>query len=127
MPEYRFHHVHLTSPDPLKTAEYYEKMLGARRTGVEKTPSGDMVLLELGGSAIYIVPPRKQPLIPSAAGNACGIEHVGLKTDNLVQSVAKLKNKGAIFARDIMEPKPGLKTCFLVAPDNVLIELMEGG
>jgi catechol 2,3-dioxygenase-like lactoylglutathione lyase family enzyme len=125
MTNYRYHHVHLISPEPLKTSEFYEKMFSARKTGVEQLDTGAIVNLELGGTFISIMPPRKQALIPTIGGTAYGIEHFGLKTDNLKQAVAELKAKGIIFAKDIIEPKPGFKTSFLVAPENVLIEIFE--
>jgi catechol 2,3-dioxygenase-like lactoylglutathione lyase family enzyme len=125
MPEYRYHHIHLISSEPLKTSEFYEKMFGARKTSVEQLDSGALVNLELGGGFISVMPPRKQPLIPAIGGTVLGIEHFGLKTDNLKQAVTELKAKGVVFAKDIIEPKPGFKTSFLVAPENVLVELFE--
>jgi len=126
MPGYLFDHIHLISPDPLQTSTFYEDIFGARRAGVAETETGPMVRLEIGGSVIGIMPPRKQPLLPAASGALYGLEHFGLKTDNLEQAVAKLKARNVRFALDIVEPKPGFKTSFIVAPDNVLIELFEG-
>jgi len=125
MSEYLYDHVHLISPDPLKTSAFYEYMFAARRANIAETEMGTMVRLEIGSSVINIMPPRKQLIIPSPSGNVYGIEHFGLKTDNLVQAVAELKAKDVRFAVDIVEPKPGFKTSFLVAPENVLIELFE--
>ena len=125
MPSYRYHHIHLISPDPLKTSDFYEKTFGARKISVEKMDAGAMVSLELGGGIIGIMPPRKQALLPTAGGAVYGIEHFALKTDNLEQAAAELKAKGIVFVKDIIQPKPGFKTSFLVAPENVLIELME--
>ncbi|MDP2916766.1 MAG: VOC family protein [Dehalococcoidia bacterium] len=126
MPDFRYHHLHLISPDPLKTSEFYENILGARRISFQKIETGAMINLELGGAIIGIMPPRKQRLIPAAVEPVYGIEHFGLRTDNLEQSVAELKARGVTFARDIIAPMPGFKTSFLVAPENVLVELFEG-
>ena len=53
MPNYWHNHVHLTSPDPLKTAEFYEKMFGAKRGNAREMPGGrTMVPLDLNGSRI---------------------------------------------------------------------------
>ena len=90
-----------------------------------ETEAGPMVRLELGGTAIAIMPPRKQPLLPASGTPVYGLEHFGLKTDNLEQAVTELKARNVRFALDIIEPKPGFKTSFLVAPDNVLVELFE--
>lgn len=125
MHEYHYHHIHLISSEPLKTSEFYERMFGARKTSVEQLDAGALVNLELGETFISVMPPRKQPLIPAIDGTVLGIEHFGLKTENLKQAVTELKAKGVVFAKDIIEPKPGFKTSFLVAPENVLVELFE--
>ena len=125
MPDFCYDHVHLISPDPLKTSAFYENMFGARRANVADTEMGTMVRLEIGTSVINIMPPRKRLLLPSSSRTAYGIEHFGLRTDNLMQAVANLKAKDVRFALDIIEPQPGFKTSFLVAPEDVLIELFE--
>ena len=63
MPNYWFDHVHLNSPDPIKTAEFYEKMFGARRVGLREMADGrTMVDLDLSGTSIKVTHPRAQPL-----------------------------------------------------------------
>ncbi len=125
MPKYWYDHVHLISPDPLSTSMFYENILGARRANVAETDTGAMVRLELGDSVINIMPPRKKLLLPGASGPGYGLEHFGLRTDNLVKAVAELKARDVRFALDVIEPKPGFKTSFLIAPENVLVELFE--
>jgi len=44
MPNYWYHHVHLTSPNALKTAEFYEKFFHAKRVSARKMPNGAMMV-----------------------------------------------------------------------------------
>ncbi len=50
-PNYWYDHVHLISSDPVKTAEFYEKMFDARRVSVSELGAGRVsVELDLNGS-----------------------------------------------------------------------------
>ncbi len=127
MPNYYYDHAHLTSPDPLKTAEFYEKMFGAKRANVRELPDGrTMVELDLNGSEILVVHPRVKPdPTPHLPDTSYGLEHFGLITDDIEAAVAELKAKGVKFRDEIREPRPGFKFAFVWAPENVLIELVE--
>ena len=127
MQDYYYDHVHLTSPDPLKTAEFYEKMFGAKRTNVRETPDGRTVVeLNLNSSRILITHPLVKPdPTPHLPGTSYGLEHFGLVTDNIEAAVAELKANGVKFRDEIREVRPGVKIAFVWAPENVLIELVE--
>ena len=127
MPSYWYDHVHLISPDPVKTAEFYEKMFNAKRVSVGELGAGRVsVELDLNGSRILVMSRRGQPeTAPSSAETVYGLEHFGIRTDNLEAAVADLKAKGVKFRDEIREIRPGVKISFLWAPENVLIELLE--
>ena len=126
MPNYYYDHVHLTSPDPLKTAEFYERMFGARRVDIREIIGGrTLVNLTLNESAIKVSEPRAQSLVPGASQPLSGLEHFGLRTDNLEAAVDELKAKGVKFLQDIRVSNPGLKVSFFLAPEDVAIELVE--
>jgi len=119
VPKYTYHHVHVNSPDPVKTAEFYEKMFGAKKEDVIKHPDGGaMVHLNLHGSLIWVSSSKSQPPF-------YGLHHFGFITDNIEAAVAELKANGVKLLRDISSPSPGVKAAVLCAPDNVLIELWE--
>ncbi len=127
MPGYWYHHVHLISPDPVKTAEFYEKMFDARRVSVDDLGAGRvMVELDLNGSRVLLMS-RRAPAetAPSFAEVDCGLEHFGIRTDDLEAAVADLKAKGVQFKEEIREIGSGVKISFLWAPENVLVELLE--
>ncbi len=128
MSSYVFDHVHLTSPDPMKTAEFYETLLGAKRISVqERQPGQFMVNLDLAGVTLLVSNPRPEPMKPGAAPEGCGLDHIGLRTDNLETAVAELKSNGVKFVREITEPpgRPGFKMSFFLAADDTLVELTE--
>jgi catechol 2,3-dioxygenase-like lactoylglutathione lyase family enzyme len=116
MPKYKYHHAHIMSPDPLKTAEFYEKIFGAKREQVIKNPDGDvMVHLNLDGSRIWVSGSKSNPPF-------YGLHHIALSTDNIEEAVAELKANEVKFIRDISEPKPGVQAAVFWAPENVRIE-----
>ena len=129
MPNYWYDHIHLISPDPLKTAQFYETMFNAKRVGVRELEGGrSSVELDLNGSTILIISPRVQSEpAPSSSEAGSSLEHFGIRTDNLEAAVADLKAKGVQFRDEIREARPGVKISYLWAPENVLIELLERG
>ena len=127
MPKYWFDHVHLTSPDALKTARFYEKMFQAKRVSVVEPARGGLrVELSLNGTTILITQRPPQPASSSpAASPEYGLIHFGFRTDNLEAAVAELKARGVEFRDDIKVVPPGFKISFFWAPENVAIELQE--
>ena len=121
MPDYWLDHIHLMSPEPVKTAEFYEKMFGARRVNMQDSGNGRaMVNLDLNGTTILIT----QRMGDNAQ---TGLAHFGIATDNLDEAVDELKAKDVKFTLDAREVRPGFKISFLLAPEDVPIELQEGG
>ena len=120
MPEYWFDHIHLRSPDPIKTAEFYEQMFGAKRVSMRDEGDGRaMVKLDLKGITILI---NQQ----TGEGAQTGLVHFGIRTDNLDEAVATMKAEGVEFTQDIREIRPDFRISFLKAPEDVSIELQEG-
>jgi catechol 2,3-dioxygenase-like lactoylglutathione lyase family enzyme len=54
-----------------------------------------------------------------------GLDHFGLRVDDLDRTATDLKNRGASFALEPTTLRPGLRIAFLSAPENVRIELLE--
>lgn len=121
MPDYWLDHIHLMSPEPVKTAEFYAKMFGAKQVSMQDLGNGRvMVNLDLNGTAILIT----QQMGDNAQ---TGLAHFGVGTDNLDEAVDEMKAKGVKFTLDVREVRPGFRISFLLAPENVSIELQEGG
>ncbi len=118
MSQYTFDHVHLMSPDPMKTAEFYKNNFGATVTVRDLGEGRIMVNVHLGGVNIKI---------SKATGDAqAGLVHFGIRAGDLAGEVKKLKANGVPFTRELREALPGVKIAFMTAPEDVSIELMEG-
>jgi lactoylglutathione lyase len=120
MPEYFFDHIHLISPDPLKTSEFYKKMFGAKQVKVKDSGDGRVTVnLKIGDVTVLISK-------PASANAPTGLVHFGIRTNNLNKAVAEFKGKGVKFTREITKISPEFSISFLEAPENVSIELQEG-
>ena len=119
MPGYQFHHVHLYSPDPIKTAEFYEKMFGATRRRPDREVGEGLyaVQMELNGAGIFIRSQKDGATIPSEPVR--GLEHFGLITDDIKAAVADLRANGVEI--EVINPH----IAFVRGPDNVRIELLQ--
>ena len=127
MPDYWYDHIHLFSPDPEKTARFYEGMFNAKRVATTELPDGrTSIALDLNGSRILVIGrPAQAASAPASSGDVSGLDHFGIATDNLEAAVADLKAQGVEFRDEIRAIGSSIKISFLWAPDNVLIELLE--
>ena len=117
MPGYQFHHVHLYSPDPIKTADFYENFFGATRWKPDReVDEGYAIKLELNGAGIFIRSQKEGATIPSEPVR--GLEHFGLYTDDMETAVADLTANGV----EVEVRNPYI--AFIRGPDNVRIELL---
>jgi lactoylglutathione lyase len=120
MPAYTFDHIHLLSPDPAKTAEFYEKMFGAKKSIRDLGNGRTAVAVDLDGTKILIRAKNE------GEAEKPSLDHYGIGTDNLEQAIADLKAHGVTFTMEMRELRPGLKISFLRTPDGVSIEIMQG-
>ena len=127
MSSYQFDHIHLNSPDPLKTAQFYETMFSARIVTTRQIFGGTVVRLDLNGQLALIGPPvGSPPLVPATLQPQLGLIHFGLRTDNLEKAVDELKAKGVTFVQEITPLTPGTsRISYFRAPEGVLVELQQ--
>ena len=125
MASYSWDHVHLRSPDPEATAQWFERMLGAEviRSVVQGAPRID---LKLGGANIFIAPVKTGDGVNAPPTTPYqGLDHFGLAVKDLDGIVADLKKKGVEFTMEPNNPRPGIRICFLRGPQGISIELLE--
>ena len=126
MPNYWYDHIHLISPDQVKTAQFYQSMFGAELIETRQMADGRTIVeLSLNGSRVLVMNPTNQSKSDTQPGAGYGIDHFGIGTDDLEAAVEDLKAKGVEFTVGIRESRPGVKISFLLGPENVLIELLE--
>ncbi|MFC2034876.1 VOC family protein [Chloroflexota bacterium] len=120
MPDYWLDHIHLVSSEPKKTAEFYKKMFGAIWVNTLDLGEGRVIVkLDLNGIGILVT----QRMSDDGQN---GLVHFGIGTDNLAKAVDDLEAEGVKFTQGIREVRPGLKISFLLAPEDVSVELQEG-
>jgi len=125
MAKYTWDHIHLRSPDPEATAQWFEKMLGAEviRTMQQGAPRID---LKLGGANIFIAPVKAGDGVNTPPTTPYqGLDHFGLVVTGIDAVAAELKAKGVEFTREPTTVRPGTRVCFIRGPQGVSIELLD--
>src|SRR5262245_59128451 len=100
MPTYTWDHVHLRSPDPEATAQWFERVLGAEviRSMQQGKPRID---LKLGGANIFIAPVEAGDGVhPAPTTPYQGLDHFGLTVSGIDAIAAELKGKGVEFTTE---------------------------
>ena len=118
-------HVHLRSPDPEATAQFYERMFGAEvlRSVQQGKPRVD---LDLGGLKVFIAQAATGDKIGAAPTSPyLGLDHIGLTVTGIDAAVAELKAKGAEFTMEPTTIRPNVRIAFLRGPQGVSIELVD--
>ena len=114
---FKLNHVHLKTPDPQKTAQFYVDALGAKIIGQAGTNG---VRLDLHGLTLNVT-----TFIESQKHEQkYGIEHIAIDTDDMPTLVANLKASGAKILEETTVGN-GRKVCFFEGPDGVHLEFLE--
>ena len=125
MAKFTWDHVHIRTPDPEATAQWFEKMLGAEI--IRSMPNGKpRIDMKLGGANIFIAPVAAGDQVNAAPVTPYqGLDHFGLAVKGIDAIAADLKKKGVEFTKEPHSPRPGIKICFLRGPQGVSIELLD--
>jgi lactoylglutathione lyase len=126
MATYSYDHIHLRTRDPKGTAEWYRRMFGAEIQESVQSDGQPRIDLNLHGLTIFLARVNNEPNLPSAPAEPyLGLDHFGLRVDDLDAAYAQLKERGATFTTEPRTIRPGVKIAFIQCPDNVRIELLE--
>lgn len=135
-PAFIFDHVHIIARDPHATAKWYAEMLGATIERDTVARGAPQIFVSLGGMTILIRGKRPgedpidtRPIAPYrdfSSHNEWGTDHFGfLYKGDLAAFVEQLKAKGVAFPVPLKQGVDGSLLCYVQAPDNVSIELMQ--
>ena len=135
-PAFKFDHVHIIAPDPHRTAQWYVEMLGAALQADTLARGAPQIFLELGGATILIrgkrpgeAPVASRPIEPFddfSSHNEWGTDHFGFMYDGDLKAFCEdLAAKGVEFPVPLKQGVNGKWLCYVAAPDNVSIELMQ--
>jgi len=117
-----FHHVHIKSPNPRKTAQWWADVFEAKLM----PEHGPFCPVELDGVLINISGVSSEEAETMAQGTAegnFGLEHVGLTTGDLDADLTRLREHGLQVY--VLRDTPTMRMAFVETPDNVRVELIQ--
>jgi len=126
---YKINHIHLKAPDPRKTADWYTKAFNFKIVSDETRVFGDRFVrcqTEDGGMMVNISGARTGETL--GGGNASahhGLEHFGFDSAGLEADITRLEGLGARLIEGPIQIPNGPRICFMWAPDDVRVELIE--
>src|SRR5260370_1109641 len=97
MAKFTWDHIHLRTPDPEATAQWFEKMLGAEviRSMQQGAPRIDM---KIGGANVFLAPVKAGDGVASPPQTPYqGLDHFGLSVTGIDAIAADLKARGVKF------------------------------
>jgi lactoylglutathione lyase len=118
-------HIHLRTANPDGMAQWFEKMLGAE---VKRSMQDgkERIDLKLGGANIFIAPVADGDKVNAAPSIPYrGLDHFGLAVSGIDEIAAALKSNGVEFTKEPTTVRPGVRICFIKAPEGVSIELLD--
>ena len=126
---YRINHIHLKAPDPRKTADWYTKAFNFKIVSDETRVFGDRFVrcqTEDGGMMVNISGARTGETLGGGDASAHhGLEHFGFDSTGLEADITRLEGLGARLLEGPIQIPNGPRICFMWAPDDVRVELIE--
>ena len=118
-------HIHLKSKDATAASDWYVQNFGAKITEEVDWPNMLTIRLDLGGVKINVSEHKDNKLTSGTSEMRLGLEHFGIKTDNLDAVWSLLTQKRACILSPIRILPNKTRIFFIEGPDNVRIELLE--
>ncbi|MGE5302763.1 MAG: VOC family protein [Alphaproteobacteria bacterium] len=118
---FRINHLHLKSPEPRKTVDWYVSHVGGKILSERAAPNGRMTYrLDLHGVPLNVT----EFLEEQKLDQFYGLEHVAIDTDDFAAEVAKIKAAGIKILEERVLPD-GRRVCFFEGPQGVRLEFLE--
>jgi lactoylglutathione lyase len=118
---FRINHLHLKTPNPKKTADFYVEYTGAKIVKEATRPDGSKNFrLDLHGVELNVT----QFLEEQKLEQFMGLEHVAIDTNNFDGEVNKIKSAGLKILEERVLPD-GRRVCFFEGPEGVRLEFLE--
>jgi len=114
---FKLNHLHLKTPDPQQTAQWYVNNLGAKI--VSESANGGF-RLDLHGLPLNVT----RFIDSQSHDQVYGIEHIAIDTDDIDGTVAHLKASGARILEET-RVGAGRRVCFFEGPQGVCLEVLE--
>lgn len=119
--EFRWDHLQICSADAQSTAAWFARCLNAE---IVRRPG--RVDLRIGGINLFITALAQPPAVEETpAVRREGIDHFGVTVEDLDAAFAHLTSCEAEIVEPIRQIRPGVRACFVRAPGDVLVEVLE--
>ncbi|MBN3811022.1 VOC family protein [Paraburkholderia sp. Ac-20347] len=119
--ECRWDHLQLCSADAEATAAWFARCLNAE---IVRRPG--RVDLRIGGIDLFITPLAPAQIQSSEPRTRReGIDHFGVTVDDIDAAFAHLTRCEAQIVEPVRQIRPGVRACFVRAPGEVLVEVLE--
>nr|WP_175800185.1 VOC family protein [Burkholderia anthina] len=121
MIEFKWDHLQLCSADAEATAAWFARCLNAE---IVRRPG--RVDLRIGTINLFITanPDAHSPDAHDGAPRQ-GIDHFGVLVENLDAAYAHLVENGAEIVQPVTRIRAGVRGCFVRAPGEILVEVLE--
>jgi len=135
-PALAFDHVHIIAEQPHETAQWYVDKLGAEIKADTVARGAPQIFVALGGMTLLVRGRRdgEAPAAPDdfkdfggySSHDRWGADHIGFAYDgDLAGYCDELARRGVTFSVPLKEGVGGIKLCFIEAPDEVSIALVQ--
>ena len=124
---YAINHIHLKANDPETSAAWWVSAFGFTIVSDTVRPVGDRFIVceSSNGIRMNVSGPLPGQTLPDGSADPHGgLEHFGFDSEDLEADIARLGELGAELL-DGPNDSPAARICFLRAPDNVRIELIQ--
>jgi extradiol dioxygenase family protein len=120
-------HLHFRSEDPDAAAKWYCDNFGANITSERPLSTTKSIQLDLNGHHLMTISGRAEGEDPVAGSTEprYGLDHFGFETDDLMGLSELLKTNGVKFNCEPWTMPSGSMVAFVVAPDEVSVELIQ--
>jgi len=125
---YNLNHIHLKSLDPEKAANWWVTAFNFKIIGDMTRHTGDRFInceAENGTKVNISGPLDGQSLPESDSGVKQGLEHFGFDVTDIDAEIERLAGLGAALLDGPNELPNGTRFCWVEAPDNVRVELIQ--
>lgn len=120
MIEFKWDHLQLCSADAEATAAWFARCLNAE---IVRRPG--RVDLRIGSINLFITALASAQTGRADGERKQGIDHFGLVVDDLDAAFEHLSRCDAEIVEPIMQVRPGVRACFVRAPGDILVEILE--
>lgn len=118
---FKINHLHLKTPEPKKTVDFYVTYTGAKIVSERTGPNGRTTFrLNLHGVELNVTDFLEEQKLEQFYG----LEHIAIDTDNFADEVGKIKAAGIKILEERTLPD-GRKVCFFEGPQGVRLEFLE--